>query len=331
MSENELALLPDEEETQNETGESVSGEIERDPYIGLVRLLVGGILEGGSAFLNWLDVDSDRRRDGSTIHQEDEELTPSDIAEYAAVGFMLRSAEAVINNIKMALYVSEAMGNIFFRPARRVFKSPPFRPLRNQFERLVARGEAEVEDWIRIGTSEQDRNRQLARDTAATAVNDVIQYISTSPALEALIKAQIDQMALDLPQTTQIDVLVRVLANNYITYLNDNPEQMQGLIRAQADTYLGHLSEQPEQVQTLIQRQSQSLIREVRDEVRERMVTGDSVLELFVRSLFRRRPRAELPGPSPEVQARAINPRLEGDFPRLEGGDHGRADPAGTV
>ncbi len=331
MTDDELILNPDEELVQIETGESDSAEIEGDAYIDLFRLLVGGIFEGGNVFQNWLDADRRRRPPSSTSDQGSDEFRLSRRAEHAAVGFMFRSAETARKNIKTAVYVSEAMGGIFLKPARGILKSRPFRPLRNQFETLVARGEAEVEDWIKVGASEERRGRHLARDTASIAVNDVIQYLSQSPALEALIKSQIDQMAIDLPQTTQIDVLVRVLANNYITYLNDNPEQVQNLIRSQGDTYLDHLSDNPEQVQTLIQGQSQGLIEEIRDEVRKRMVTGDSVLELLARSLFRRRPRSELPEPLPEVQARAASARLEGDFPRLTGGDHGSSNPAGTV
>ena len=258
-------------------------------------------------------------------------MTSSQQAGYAAVGFTFRLTEATRNNLKMALNVSEALSGFFFKPAAKNLKNPTFTPLRNQLGRLVSKGEAEVEDWIQVGLSEQERSRQLVQDTTSSAVNDVIQYLSTSPALEALIKSQIDQITVDLPQTTQIDVLVRVLANNYITYLNDNPEHVQSLIRSQGDTYLDHLSEKPEQVQALIQGQSQGLVEEIRDEIRERMVTGDSVLELLARSLFRRRPRSELPEPSSDVQARAMDPRLEGDFPRLEGGDHDRADHAGTI
>jgi hypothetical protein len=323
--------MSDDELIQSEISEQDSAEIEGDAYIDLFRLLVGGIFEGGNVFLNWLDADRKRRPPSSTSDQGSDEFRPNRRAEHAAVGFMFRSAEAARTNIKMALYISETMSGFFLRPASRILKARPFHPLRNQFETLVARGEAEVEDWVQVGASEERRSRLLARDTTSTAVNDVIQYLSQSPALETLIKSQIDQMAIDLPQTTQIDVLVRVLANNYITYLNDNPDQVQNLIRSQGDTYLDHLSDNPEQVQTLIQGQSKGLIEEVRDEVRQRMVTSDSALELLARSLFRRRPRAELPEPAPEVQARAANPRLEGDFPKLTGGDHGGSNPAGTV
>ncbi len=96
---------------QNET-EQDSGEIERDPYTDLVRLLVGGIFEGGSVFLNWLDLDRGHRRTGSTSDQGDEELSSSRRAEHAAVGFIFRSVETARDNLRIAMRVSETMGGI---------------------------------------------------------------------------------------------------------------------------------------------------------------------------------------------------------------------------
>ena len=62
--------MPDEEGIQNETRESNPGEMERDPYTDLVRLLIGGIFEGGSAFSNWLGAKRDRQGTGDTSDQE---------------------------------------------------------------------------------------------------------------------------------------------------------------------------------------------------------------------------------------------------------------------
>jgi hypothetical protein len=90
------------------------------------------------------------------------------------------------------------------------------------------------------------------------------------------------------------------------------------LIKNQADVYIDYLSENPEQVQELVQGQTTSMIGEIADEARERMVTADSALESVARALFRRQPRARLPEPPPEVQARALQARLPQDFPRLE-------------
>lgn len=65
--------------------------------------------------------------------------------------------------------------------------------------------------------------------------------------------------------------------------------------------FINHLAENPE-VQALVTKQSLGLASEVRDEVRERTVTADNVVESLVRRILRREPRASLPEPDPIVQ-----------------------------
>lgn len=67
------------------------------------------------------------------------------------------------------------------------------------------------------------------------------------------------------------------------------------------DDFINHLAENPE-VQALVTKQSLGLASEVRDEVRERTVTADNVVESLVRRILRREPRASLPEPDPIVQ-----------------------------
>lgn len=67
------------------------------------------------------------------------------------------------------------------------------------------------------------------------------------------------------------------------------------------DEFIDRLAENPE-LQDLITQQSIGVASEVRDEVRERTVTGDSLVEGLVRRILRRSPRKELPGPPPQVQ-----------------------------
>ncbi len=62
-----------------------------------------------------------------------------------------------------------------------------------------------------------------------------------------------------------------------------------------------HLADKPE-IQELVQSQSASLAAEMIEEIRERTVSSDNYLESFVRTIFHRPPRAELPGPSPEIK-----------------------------
>lgn len=67
------------------------------------------------------------------------------------------------------------------------------------------------------------------------------------------------------------------------------------------DEFISTLSKNPE-LKQLVAQQSVSLAAGVRDEVRERTVTGDNVLEDIARRILRREPRPELAQPPPEVK-----------------------------
>ncbi|MBN1667813.1 MAG: hypothetical protein JW862_12020 [Anaerolineales bacterium] len=125
----------------------------------------------------------------------------------------------------------------FFRPVRRL---PGYRPVERRLDRLVARGEMEVQRWSQRGAVEIAHSRQLARR-----------------AVEATTQAAIDS-------------------------LTENPE-----------------------IRELVQTQGIGLAAEVVEEVRERTVSADTLVEGVVRSLLRRLPRRDLPPPPPEVRARA--------------------------
>ena len=85
------------------------------------------------------------------------------------------------------------------------------------------------------------------------------------------------------------------------------------------DEFINRLADNPE-VQELVAQQSLSLAAGVRDEVRERTVTSDNVLEDIARRILRREPRPELPEPPPEVR------RWAGDLSRRNYGIGTKAD-----
>jgi hypothetical protein len=65
--------------------------------------------------------------------------------------------------------------------------------------------------------------------------------------------------------------------------------------------FIDRLAENPE-LQSVITGQSIGVASDLRDEVRERTVTADNLMEGLLRRILRRTPRAELPEPPPEVQ-----------------------------
>ena len=125
-----------------------------------------------------------------------------------------------------------------------ITKSRLFRPLRNQFDKLVSRGQELVDQWVQIGKVEEVHSRELVKTATLTTVDTSIDYLSTNP-----------------------------------------------------------------DVKDLVQSQSTSLINEIIEEIRQRTVSGDTLVEGIVRAVLHLIPRHNLPEPPLEVRMRAVRIR----------------------
>ncbi len=161
--------------------------------------------------------------------------------------------------------------------------------------------------------------------------------MSESAAVQRLVRRQVDAILPTLIKDPTIQLLIQEQANTYLDSLSTtlNPK-LQALIRQQGDDYITYLNANPEQVQNLVQGQTIGMTTEIMNEVRARAVTADSTLEMIVRRILGRKQREDLPLPPPEVQRRAEVARLPSDFvddgavqqlkapkPSRNGGPHG--------
>jgi hypothetical protein len=147
-------------------------------------------------------------------------------------------------------------------------------------------------------------------------IDKILPLLLTHPGVEALVRVQVEKALLALAENGDLQNLIRAQAHTYLAYLNEHPEELEELIRSQGDAYIDYLNMYPAAVQTLIQGQSIGLAAEGRDEVRERTVTADSVLDLIVRNVLRLKPQDELPVPPEAVRRRAEYGRLPSDYIR---------------
>jgi hypothetical protein len=154
-------------------------------------------------------------------------------------------------------------------------------------------------------------------------IERLLPLLGQHPAVQQLVRDQVATILPTLINDPEVQALIRAQAGAYIAYLQANPDQVQPLIRQQGDVYIDYLNDHPTSVQTLVQGQSLSLAGQLRDEVRERTVTGDSLVDSIVRSILRLKPREELPPPPENVQRRAESGRLTSDF--FKGNENGSA------
>jgi len=144
-------------------------------------------------------------------------------------------------------------------------------------------------------------------------VDKILPKLAESIAIHDLIVAQVDQLLPELAESTAIHDLIAAQVAQILPELAVD-EQIELLIRAQGDRYIDYLNENPAKVQNLISGQSAGLAGQMLDEVRERTVTADSVTEMIVRNLLKKKPRSELAEPPDMVQARAASRILPSDF-----------------
>ncbi len=164
-------------------------------------------------------------------------------------------------------------------------------------------------NWVLPKLGEHPAVRALVRSQVAA----ILPELADDPAVTQVIQAQVAALLPALASDAGIQQLIRAQVSTYLAYLNEHPDEAQALIRNQGDIYIDYLNAHPTQVQTLLQGQSLSLAGQVRDEIRERTVSADGIVDAIVRNVLRLKPREELAPPPLEVQRRAQSAHLPAD------------------
>lgn len=154
-------------------------------------------------------------------------------------------------------------------------------------------------------------------------VDKILPKLAESAAIHDLIEAQVELLLPELAQSAAIHDLIAAQIGQILPELAVD-EQIALLIRAQGDKYIDYLNEYPEKVRNLVSGQGVGLAGQLLDEVRERTVTADSVAEMVMRNLIKRKQRNELPPPPDNVQARAASRILPSDFVNQKGNSDDR-------
>jgi len=261
------------------------------PAATLLRLLVGGAVEGTDLVLHRMSIPQPSRADDTTGDDDAPDELALHRARYALIGFLFEACGGAVRGVSAVGRFTASAGRLWWAVVEPVARNPLLAPVRKPFELLAERGAAQIERWVHIGKAEERQGRDLARQLTRVPIDDVVAYLRDNPELEALVKTQARALLEELP---------------------DDPN-VRSLVRSQADEYINHLRENPEPIQELVQGQSVGLLGQVANVVREQAVTADTLLERGVRAALRRRPREALPEPPAHVQVLAEHPRHDAD------------------
>jgi len=106
------------------------------------------------------------------------------------VGMLIASAKGVDGVTRRLDRMTRLAGQMIDPLVSPVVDSKAFRPFRQSWEGMVARGQEEVDNWRRLGEEETARGQELLQDVTMSTVNATIDYITVQPEVTELVTHQ---------------------------------------------------------------------------------------------------------------------------------------------
>lgn len=173
-------------------------------YLALGSLLYGidevhKISKENQSILDSFDDEVDFTRDDVSA----DSLSEDQRAKFAVIGMTVHTTNSIHRSARrferLLGSASLLMGKIFSP----VTQSRVMRPVRNEFENLVERGESIVEDWIETGMRSERVSRQITKQTVDQATGSVIMLVADKPEVQELIQQQSVGMFQDISDHLQ--------------------------------------------------------------------------------------------------------------------------------
>jgi hypothetical protein len=119
-----------------------------------------------------------------------ENETDADRLRYALIGMSVGVQEGLERGIHLADRVTRLAGNLTAPIAGPIYNSKLLSPLRRNFESLVERGQAQVEDWVDSGRTEEAYDRTLVKTIWYDRVDSSVDYLASDNNVQELVQSQ---------------------------------------------------------------------------------------------------------------------------------------------
>ena len=171
----------------------VSADPEFDAYLAVVKMLLGGAIEGTAELTRRLErLEAELRAAEAGPPGRGEVNSSADVVRYLLFGASLAAADGLR---RRAFQWAEA-SDMFWRTTgsavaplttsrltRRIVG-----PFDRAFGRLVDRGQQRVNDWVELGRANEPASRLLARQAYLEVVDDLIGFLAENEELADLVQ-----------------------------------------------------------------------------------------------------------------------------------------------
>jgi hypothetical protein len=170
----------------------VSTDPEFDAYMTVVRLLIGGSIEGAAELVKRLEKWEAELNATDGVPGPGEIHSNSDVARYMLVGMAFSASEGVRQQVFKLAQASD----LFFRftgsatqpLVNNRLTGIVARPIDRALDRLVNRGQKLVNDWVELGRAQEPGARRIARKTYTEVVDEFIDHLAENQELAELVQ-----------------------------------------------------------------------------------------------------------------------------------------------
>lgn len=188
----------------------------------LMRLLIGSATEGSDELMRrlkaWQQEIEQTTANTLVISPDETELAR---LRYAFIGFLFESPRAVMKGVSTVDRTARKATGFMSKLLGPVTNSRLMQPARNRYDKMAARGESILEQWIQTGRAEEQFSRLLVKRGTSNVIDEFLGYMAENPEVRNLVQQQSLGMADEVMgqmrgRTALADNLVERLARSLL-------------------------------------------------------------------------------------------------------------------
>lgn len=165
---------------------------EFDAYLAVVKLLIGGTIEGAAELVKRLEKWEAELGTAGDAPDIGEIRGNGDVARYLLVGLALSTSDGLRRRAIKLTHASDLFWRFTGSAAQPLVKNRltgiVARPLDRAVDRLVTRGQSRVNDWVELGRTHEPGARRIARKTYQEVVDEFIGHLADNQELADLVQ-----------------------------------------------------------------------------------------------------------------------------------------------
>jgi hypothetical protein len=206
---------------------------EFDAYLAVVKLLLGGTIEGAGELVRRLEKIEAELRASEQSQQEPGTIeNVNDVVRYMLVGMTLSMSDGLRRQAVKLAQASDAFWRLTGSAVDPLVENRLTgfftRPFDRAFDRLVNRGQARVNDWVDLGRTHEPAARLMARQLTMEVIDDFISHLSENEELASLVQEQSVSLATEtVDEFRSRTVSADALAENIVRRILRRPPRQE--------------------------------------------------------------------------------------------------------